>query len=307
MSVVSPSRALDHTLVFYRGETEFLEQLVPFVREGVAAGESVTVAVPNRRLASLATHVGDLGPDVQLADMTELGRNPGALISSYQRILLELGGRPSRLIGEFDWEGRTGDGYAALVEHEALVNMAFADQPLRVRCLYDSQMLPPDVVSDARCAHPRVCERGRIGPSDEYAPDRVLARRNTARTVPDDAVVFRVMTSGDLRDARRSVREHLRAQDLPDRRIADTEMAVTELATNSLTHAADGCRIALWLDHGDIVATVEDAGHLAEPLAGRRIPDPGAPGGRGLLVLNHLARLVRIHTTPTSTTVQARF
>lgn len=50
-----------------------------------------------------------------------------------------------------------------------------------------------------------------------------------------------------------------------------------------------------------------DRGHITDPLAGRR---PGAPGrlrGRGLLLVNYLADLVRMHTAPSGTIVEARF
>jgi hypothetical protein len=52
---------------------------------------------------------------------------------------------------------------------------------------------------------------------------------------------------------------------------------------------------------------VRDCGHIADPLTGRRSEAPGHWRGRGLLAVNHLADLVRVHTAPSGATVEARF
>ena len=44
-----------------------------------------------------------------------------------------------------------------------------------------------------------------------------------------------------------------------------------------------------------------------DPLAGRRPAIPTQLNGRGLLVVNHLADLVRTHTRPGQTTIRAYF
>nr|WP_245950685.1 hypothetical protein [Saccharothrix carnea] len=42
----------------------------------------------------------------------------------------------------------------------------------------------------------------------------------------------------------------------------------------------------IWRDNDHVICAVEDSGHLADPLAGRRPPAPGQEGGRGLLLVN---------------------
>jgi anti-sigma regulatory factor (Ser/Thr protein kinase) len=304
--MTSATAALDDTLVLYGGEQELFDQLLPFVHAGVAAAEPVIVAFPATRLPSIAGRLDDAHLAVELADMTELGRNPTALISTYQRVLREYDGRPARLIGEFDWAGRTGEECAALAQHEALVNTAFADYPLRVSCLYNRWTLPQEVLSDARCAHPSVREHDHTAPSDRYAPDQLLARHNVPLAIPDHAATYTVRSADDLRGARHFAHEQLRARGLAADRIANTELTVCELATNSLRHSHAGCMVAVWFDGEDIVCTVRDTGQLVDPLAGRRFPTADQPDGRGLLIINHLARFVRTHTSPTATTIEAR-
>ena len=53
-----------------------------------------------------------------------------------------------------------------------------------------------------------------------------------------------------------------------------------------------------------LVVEVADAGRLDDPLAGRRPAPPHQLGGRGLLMVHHLADLVRTTTGPGGTTTR---
>ena len=54
-----------------------------------------------------------------------------------------------------------------------------------------------------------------------------------------------------------------------------------------------------------IVCEASDSGRLDDSLAGRRLPPAGVVRGHGLFLVNTIADLVRSHTTPTGTTIQA--
>jgi hypothetical protein len=56
-----------------------------------------------------------------------------------------------------------------------------------------------------------------------------------------------------------------------------------------------------------VVCQVEDHGHLLNRLAGRVPAAVTQFGGRGLLLVNHLADLVRIHTTSAGTAIRVYF
>jgi anti-sigma regulatory factor (Ser/Thr protein kinase) len=106
---------------------------------------------------------------------------------------------------------------------------------------------------------------------------------------------------GDRAGARRFAVSHADGLD----RVADLELIVTELATNSLRHAGGPCRVGVWRADGYLVCEVRDGGTLSDPLAGRRPPGRGEPSGRGLLMVNDLADLVRVHTGASGTTFRA--
>src|SRR5687768_6954558 len=69
-----------HPALFYRGSDEYLAGTVPFIAEGLAAGEPVAVAVPGSQLALLRAELGAAAEQVLMLDMTREGRNPGRII-----------------------------------------------------------------------------------------------------------------------------------------------------------------------------------------------------------------------------------
>ncbi|GGS36833.1 sensor histidine kinase [Actinokineospora fastidiosa] len=295
-----------HPALFYRSDDEYLAALVPFVSDGVAAGQPVAVAVPGPRLSVLRAALSGVADRVTMIDMAEAGRNPGRIIAGVlRRFADEHPGTHVRIIGEPIWPGRTADEYPACAQHEALINAAFTGRDLTIVCPYDVVGLDPHVVADARVTHPLVWEADSRYPSDDYAPERVIAHYNQPLDGRADAVAMTVTEVNQITEARRFTTAHARALGLAEERVADLELIATELVTNSLIHATGSCVLRLWR-HGDhLVCEVRDAGHLSDPLAGRR-PAPGdQPFGRGLLLVNELADLVRAHTTPTGTTLRA--
>jgi len=76
---------------------------------------------------------------------------------------------------------------------------------------------------------------------------------------------------------------------------------------NSATHGGGSGVLRLWSDTAHVVCEVADAGVIDDPLVGRTPATPGQLSGRGLLMVNHLADLVRMHTTSDGTVVRAYF
>lgn len=80
--------------------------------------------------------------------------------------------------------------------------------------------------------------------------------------------------------------------------------AAGELAANSCLHGGGGGTARLWSEDGQVVCEVRDAGTIVDPLAGRRPAYLSPHGGRGILLVNHLADLVRVHTGPDGTAIR---
>ncbi|MHA6623617.1 anti-sigma factor RsbA family regulatory protein [Pseudonocardia sp. DLS-67] len=294
-----------HPALFYRGAGEYLDGTLPFIEEGLAAGEPVAVAVPGARHEPLRAALAGSAARVQLIDMTEEGRNPGRILPG---VLLDFADRHRhadrvRIIGEPIWPGRSDVEYPACVQHEALINQAFAGRSVEILCPYDAAGLPRRALDDAERTHPTV-----IGPtgrrrSSRYAPDEALADYNEALPVPPMADTVLVDTD-TLSQARAfAMAAAMRAGLGPDRS-DDFEFVVNELITNSVEHARTLCALRVWVDDGHLVGEVVDGGRLDDPLAGRRPAPPEQLRGRGLLLVNHLADLVRIHRSDRGTTIR---
>lgn len=295
-----------HPALLYRTDAEYLDLLVPFISDGLAAGDPVAVIVPGPRLRQLDAALGVSAERVHRIDMTVAGRNPGRIIPSVLHFADTHPGRHVRIVGEPVWPGRSATEYPACAQHEALVNTSFAGRDITIACPYDAAGLDPGTIADARATHPLVWEADQRYSSAEYAPDRVVARYNEPlHHSPADAHRHLIAAPTDLRPARRAIADRARALGLPAHRVADLELIATELATNSLVHADGPCELRVWSDGRDIVCEGRDTGRLTDPLAGRRPAKPSDNSGRGLLMINDLADLVRTHTSPQGTTIRA--
>jgi len=297
---------LTHFAAFYRSDDEFLNTVVPFILDGVANDDPVHVAVPTGNLTLLRDVLGDAAEKVQWADMTDIGRNPARTFAMFDAALRAVSpGRQVRSVAEPVWPGRSADEYPACVQNEALFNVAFADDHLVTLCTYDAANLPEQVIADARRTHPLISRGSALVPSREYTWQDAFDDNNAVLTSDPSAAVFECGKLTDLGGARMFAADRAAALGLPANRIGDVHLIVTELATNSLKYTGGNCRVALWKRDGHLICEVRDAGRLDDPLAGRRMASPHSLGGRGLLLVNALADLVRIHTSPNGTTIQA--
>ena len=291
-----------HEALFYRGEDEFLAGTAPPVIETLDAGGAVLVAVPRSRAATLRAELGEASA-VEFADMEELGRNPGRIIPAWREFAARHAGRdaPALGIGEPIWAGRSSAEIVECERHETLLNLAFQSAPAwTLLCPYDAERLPPEVVDAARRNHPHVIEDGRHERSDAFrraipGPDPLPA--------PERAEELE-LTAGRLSSMREHVARRAREAGLGEGRTADLVLAISELAANSLRYARDRATLRTWQDHGTLVCEVADHGHIADPLAGRSLPGPDEPDGRGLYLVNQLCDLVQLRSSPEGSVIR---
>ncbi|MFJ8588879.1 anti-sigma factor RsbA family regulatory protein [Streptomyces sp. NPDC093595] len=293
-----------HPALFYRGEQQYVAGTVPFILDGLAAGEPVAVAAPPARLETIKGALGDDARAVRFVDMTQAGRNPGRIIPGVLRSFADAQ-RPGRvrIIGEPIWAGRTELEYPACVQHEALINMAFAGRDVTILCPYDADGLDERVLADALATHPVIVEESRETVSTAYDPDKAVARYNTALPTPPGAAAY-AFAAPELPDVRHFAVEQGERLGLTAIRLQDLALAVAELTTNSVIHGAGRGTLRIWDEGGQVVCEVHDSGRLTDPLAGRRPPPPHRPGGRGLMLVHHLSDLVRVHTGTDGTTIR---
>ena len=306
-AVVDPSLepGFSHEAFFYNDPAEFLEASVSFVREGLAADEAVLVAVPGQRAHWLRSFFG-AEPAVQVLDMADVGANPARIIPEWQDFLDAHDGRGVRGIGEPVWPGRSAAELAECVLHESLLNVAFESGPSwRLLCPYDAAALPGSVLDQARSTHPVVADAAGQRDSATYhrvPPQRAL--RGDPLPPPVATPVELPFTGGDLSSVRRLVRRHGLEAGLTEANTDDLELAVDEVASNSLLHGGGLGVLRVWSEDGALVCEITDEGVIADPLVGRRRPVLDRTGGRGLWIANQLCDLVQVRSGAAGTTVR---
>ncbi|MEA2825902.1 MAG: hypothetical protein QOG43_341 [Actinomycetota bacterium] len=313
MTATAPARPcswagdFQHEALLYLTDEEYLGTTVPFVTEGVAAGESVLVAVPEPRLSALRDALGDAGRHVSFADMALLGANPAHIIPLWRDFLDHR--RPARSvrgIGEPIWAAR---GSAELVEcqrHETLLNVAFAGSGTwRLLCPYDAGALDPSVVDEARRSHPVVIEHGARGANADCHPLDAMSRPFDVPLPPAPAsAVSHDFTADNLSSVRRFVAGRAAALGLLPPRLDDLMLSVQEMANNSILHGGGAGVARGWSDADRVVFEVSDQGRIVDPLVGRQRPSVDIDHGRGLWTANQLCDLVQVRTFESGSVVR---
>ncbi|MBX9366787.1 anti-sigma factor RsbA family regulatory protein [Streptomyces sp. WAC04114] len=299
-----------HPALLYRDEQEYLDGTLPFVHDGLDAGEPVAVAVPGKNLGLIRDALGDAAGAVRLLDMREAGRNPGRIIPGVLRAFADTqpADRRVRIIGEPVWADRSETEYPACAQHEALINAAFRGRTVTIMCPYDVARLPEHMVADAYATHPTVIHPGSrtARDNDAYAPEDVVSHYNEPLAPVQDALTFSFV-SDSLSHARHvAVGEGARLG-LTGVKLDDLALATAELTTNSVVHGGGSGMLRVWAEDGYVVCEVRDEGRLADPLAGRRPVPRDQRGGRGILLVNLIADLVRVHRSDSGTTVRCWF
>ncbi len=295
-----------HELLVHSGDDGFLAGTLKFLGEGVAAEEPMLVAVSEQRIAALRGALGADARRIEFADMRVIGANPARIIPVWQRFLEQHAdsARPLRGIGEPVWGGRTPAELSECERHESRLDGAFEDAPaFRLLCPYDLETLDPDVIHAAARNHPHVAGRP-AGANRDYVPPG----DPFAGTLPVPAAAPRELAFSveNLPAVRRLVAEAAASAALEPARTEDLVLAVSELAANSICHGGGTGTLRVWVEDRVLLSEVSDHGHIEDPLAGLRTPNPEQLRGRGLWLVNQVCDLAQIRSSPDAATTTVR-
>jgi len=297
-----------HECWLYRGDTEFVDMMVPFIRDGLARDQPIMVAVPQPRLHALRDALGDDAAGVAWADMADLGANPARIIPAWQEFLDKHRGdqRPVRGIGQPIWVGR---GQPETVEAqflEALLNMAVPpDTPLWLLCPYDTTALPDDVIDEALRSHPVLADadgyRGSIHYGGAHHADLLFSEPLPEPAAPTTVIAF---DPDRRRHIDRLTRAAVAAGAGADRA---TELAAAAAAIAAAAHHDSGrVRILLWQDRTAVLCEITDPAVIDNPMTGRSAtPATGADRrDRAIRRANELCDLVQVRSGEDGTTIR---
>ena len=295
-----------HLALFYDGDQDYLDGVFRFVDPALKAGEPVAMAVPPTRAPLLRSRLGEAADGIRILDMHELGRNPSRIIPEIEGMLADCEGARLHYVGEPVWPGRSREEIQEVAKHEALINLAWPGVPITVLCPYDTKALGEEVLANAERTHPYVIRdrewrhsEAYRGPAIPHGCDEPLPEP------PARARSMRVTTNG-LPELRALVASVARSAGLGADRTDDLLLVASELGSNAIRHGHGGATIHVWRGVNEVICQVQDGGHIADPLAGRRLPVPKAVGGLGLWMVNRLCDLVEARTGASGTTVRAR-
>ena len=149
--VPAPRSRYVHDALFFSSSDELTAATVPFVQEGLAAGDAVVVAA-SPATAQLVHAAVDGDERVRVVERgSAYARRTPAAVTAFRRLADELtsAGAPCiRVVGETDF-GRTERDWREWQRYEAVVNEALDPWPLWGLCVFDTGRLADPALPSA--------------------------------------------------------------------------------------------------------------------------------------------------------------
>src|SRR6266550_8308616 len=135
--MLTVGNVLVHEALVYSSDEEFLARIIPFLGDGIAAGQPVIAAVMADKAALLRKALGRDAQHVSFVDASTHYRRPARAIAEYRRQLDEgLAGSHAelaRVLGEVQF-GSTRQEHEDWTRYESVLNRAFAGLPVWIVC-----------------------------------------------------------------------------------------------------------------------------------------------------------------------------
>ena len=309
MLTLGPARASQsyrHEAFLWNGRADFVDGLLPFIEEGVDAGEAVLVAAIPEHEEWLSGGLGTKASQVHFVDITQLGSNPARIIPACHQFLDDWSGygRPARAVGEPLWDGRRPEEVVESQLHEALMNVAIdPDLPFWVLCPYDAARLDADVLAEASRSHPALATTTSYQGSPSYR-GHDHARTMFASDLPalGRPVTVIDVTEASLVGAAETVTLQAASSDLSSNRVVALTYTVRRLAEESLLRGARQLTVRLWDRPDGLVCEVADTTVIRDLLVGRRPPQPADDDA--LWLANQVCDLVQVRSSDSGTTIR---
>jgi anti-sigma regulatory factor (Ser/Thr protein kinase) len=299
---MQPPAAFRHEVMLYDSAETFVDGAAPFIRDAVAAGEPIMVAIGAEKIDLLRSRLGEDADRVVFADMAELGANPARIIPAWQEFFNANAGSPMRGIGEPIWADRSATELVECQCHEALLNVAFAAaSDFHLICPYDTVQLDADVIAEAEASHPFVAGAA----SGAYRGDHAVPQFAAPLPEPPADALEHEISADSLSAVRRFLAAEGERAGLSPSRVHDLVLSVHEVASNSIRHGGGSGTLRVWRENATLVCEVRDRGRISlQPLVGRVRPALGQTGGWGLWLANQLCDLVQLRELPEGSVVR---
>jgi anti-sigma regulatory factor (Ser/Thr protein kinase) len=280
-----------HEAGFYGSDDEFAALIVPFVEDGIAAGEPVIIGYDERKSRLLRSWLSDPSAVEFTAD-TSLYATPARAIAGYRQLFerhVARGAGQIRITGEVPHPGNGGR-YDGWDRYEWAVNTVWQDFPVWGLCLYDTSTAPRAVLDAAERTHPRLLSpAGQRQVNDRYQ-DTLLFENQPPAPDPLEAGPPLVELTDLPADEVRSLVAEIGRGRVDVSTLIDLVTGTSEAVSNALHHGVPPTTVRIWATPDRIVVSVHDRGTgPGDPLAGLVPASHGlAKPGLGLWVLHQL-------------------
>jgi transcriptional regulator with XRE-family HTH domain len=171
-------RLLEHRLLTYGSDEEYLAAVTPFFTEGMERSECLLAVATKEQTDLLRDSLEDRADHVEFADSSDWYRSPNAAMRGYRTFVnkkLEAGAAWIRIVAEIALGSRSDGEVAAWTRYESFVNLAFVSSPTTFICSYDVRSWPEDFIANARQTHPAVAHGNEATFNREYrGPEELL-------------------------------------------------------------------------------------------------------------------------------------
>ena len=305
-----------HGAAIVSTQDELLAAALPFLDEGLRAGDLVALTCPPDTVALLSRELGEQAATVESEPRISLlgARAPDALTMCrrYLERAIALGGDGGsgrlRVVAEVDFGDDPAD-WREGQRFESVYNRLLGEAPVSAICLYDRRRLPAPVVDSAVATHPQLVSGTAWSASAGFQdPGVYVPSLPLPRTSAEDAdPVFAVQNAPTLAGLRHQLGAVL-ATLVPDReQQADLHLAASEIAANAFRHGVRPVSARVWADDGLIVCVISDRGtSYRDPFSGFA-PAHGLDlslGGMGLWLARKLWDHVDVLPTETGLSVR---
>jgi anti-sigma regulatory factor (Ser/Thr protein kinase) len=294
------ARRFCHDALLFDSPAELVDIAVPFLREGLAAGDGAVIAT-SPRTAEVLCDALDGDPRVQVLPRGDVYvPRTATAITAFRQLSehrIREGGHV-RVIGQIDY-GPTGRDWLEWQRYEAVINEALAGWPLWGLCVFDTQHLPEPILDSAVRTHQRLVAGDGWADNPRYTEPADYVRALPIAAEPLESSPPRLWAPdvADFIGLRHAVAAELATVDAPRDLVEDFLLAVDEMTSNAVRHGLPPVDLRLWIGSDRIVCVVGDGGPgWDDPFAGYGPAhgDDLSRGGMGLWLARQLCDHVDI-------------
>jgi anti-sigma regulatory factor (Ser/Thr protein kinase) len=277
-------------------EAELLGVALPFLDEGLRAGDLVALTCPPDTVELIGRELGERATAVEFDPRLSLlgSRAPDALTACHRYLerATATGSGRLRVLADVDFGSDPAD-WREGQRFESVFNRLLGEAPVSCICAYDRRRLPAAVVESAASTHPALVSGSSWSASPGfqdpgvYVPSLPLPRA----PVEDGDPVFAVDDARTLAGLRHQLGAVL-ATLVPNRdQQEDMHLAAAEIAANAFRHGVRPVSARVWADGDQVICVISDRGTTYTDPFGGFVPAHGldlSRGGMGLWLARKL-------------------